>query len=70
MKLALNSFVGSAMALVGLIAAYVLSGDQTFDLPVLMSLALPAGLVPAFGCSPGWWLGKLSRVPNSSIFQL
>jgi NADH-quinone oxidoreductase subunit M len=35
MKLALYSFVGSAMVLIGLIAAYVLSGAQTFDLPAL-----------------------------------
>lgn len=32
MKLALYSFVGSAMVLVGLIAAYVVSGARTFDL--------------------------------------
>ncbi len=32
MKLALYSFVGSAMVLVGLLAAYALSGGQTFDL--------------------------------------
>ena len=32
MKLALYSFVGSAMVLVGLIAAYVLAGARTFDL--------------------------------------
>src|SRR5207302_6177703 len=31
-KLALYSFVGSAMVLVGLIAAYVFAGAQTFDL--------------------------------------
>ena len=34
----------------------------------LVSLALPAGLVIAFGCAPGWLLGKLSIVPNSSVF--
>src|SRR4051812_49171462 len=31
MKLALYSFIGSAMVLVGLIAAYVVSGAQSFD---------------------------------------
>jgi NADH-quinone oxidoreductase subunit M len=91
-KLALYSFVGSAMVLTGLIAAYVLSGAQTFDLLVqagplaahpfpvafqhwvfllvLAGLSVPAGLVIAFGCAPGWLLGKLSVVPNSSVCQL
>src|SRR5881394_2848638 len=32
MKLALYSFVGSAMVLIGLIAAYVIAGGKTFDL--------------------------------------
>src|SRR5207342_1428676 len=32
MKLALYSFVGSAMVLVGLIAAYVVAGAKSFDL--------------------------------------
>jgi hypothetical protein len=31
---------------------------------------LLAGLVIAFGCAPGWLLGKLSIVLNSSGFQL
>jgi NADH-quinone oxidoreductase subunit M len=35
MKLALYSFVGSALVLVGLIAAYVVAGAQTFDLTEL-----------------------------------
>src|ERR1700677_819896 len=35
MKLALYSFVGSAMVLVGLIAAYVVAGARTFDLAEL-----------------------------------
>src|SRR3954453_17815505 len=35
MKLALYSFVGSAMVLIGLIAAYVISGGKTFDLQEL-----------------------------------
>jgi NADH:ubiquinone oxidoreductase subunit 4 (subunit M) len=89
MKLALYSFVGSAMVLIGLIAACVLSGAQTFDFRALyaagppagatpfrppgsapLTVALPAGLVIAFGCAPGWLLGKLSLVLNSSAFQL
>src|SRR5947207_5473537 len=32
MKLAIYSFVGSAMVLIGLIAAYVIAGGKTFDL--------------------------------------
>lgn len=36
----------------------------------LLSIALLAGIVIAFGCEPGWLLGKLSVVLNSSIFQL
>src|SRR5439155_21091568 len=35
MKLALYSFIGSAMVLVGLIAAYVVSGAHSFDLAEL-----------------------------------
>ncbi len=35
MKLALYSFVGSAMVMIGLIAAYVLAGAKTFDLATL-----------------------------------
>jgi NADH-quinone oxidoreductase subunit M len=44
MKLALYSFVGSAMVLVGLIAAYVVSGARTFDLTELAKGPFP----PAF----------------------
>src|SRR5688572_14065901 len=44
MKLALYSFVGSAMVLVGLIAAYVVSGAQTFNLVELAKYSFP----PAF----------------------
>ncbi len=44
MKLALYSFVGSAMVLVGLIAAYVVSGAGTFDLTELAKFPFP----PAF----------------------
>ena len=42
MKLALYSLVGSAMVLVGLIAAYVVSGAQTFDLTELAKYHFPA----------------------------
>jgi NADH-quinone oxidoreductase subunit M len=41
MKLALYSFVGSAMVLVGLIAAYVLAGAKTFDLVQLAQHTFP-----------------------------
>jgi NADH-quinone oxidoreductase subunit M len=44
MKLALYSFVGSAMVLVGLIAAYVVAGTGTFDLTELAKFPFP----PAF----------------------
>jgi NADH-quinone oxidoreductase subunit M len=42
MKLALYSFVGSAMVLVGLIAAYVVAGAGTFDLTELAKFPFPA----------------------------
>jgi NADH-quinone oxidoreductase subunit M len=42
MKLALYSFVGSAMVLIGLIAAYVVSGSQTFDLVELAKYHFPS----------------------------
>jgi len=42
MKLALYSFVGSAMVLVGLIAAYVVAGGKTFDLVELAKYPFPA----------------------------
>jgi len=42
MKLALYSFVGSAMVLVGLIAAYVVAGTKTFDLAELAKVPFPA----------------------------
>jgi len=41
MKLALYSFVGSAMVLVGLIAAYVVSGGHTMDLTELAKFPFP-----------------------------
>ncbi|MBX3747459.1 MAG: NADH-quinone oxidoreductase subunit M [Verrucomicrobiae bacterium] len=47
MKLALYSFVGSAMVLVGILAIYVAAGQQTFDLVRLSE----AGLTAAF---QGW----------------
>jgi NADH-quinone oxidoreductase subunit M len=42
MKLALYSLVGSAMVLVGMIAAWVVAGGQTFDLVTLSQHAFPA----------------------------
>lgn len=41
MKLALYSFIGSAMVLVGLIAAYVVSGAQTFNVLELAKYPFP-----------------------------
>src|SRR6266513_350998 len=41
MKLALYSFVGSAMVLIGLIAAYVVAGAKTFDLMELAHFPFP-----------------------------
>lgn len=41
MKLAIYSFVGSAMVLIGLIAAYVVSGEHTMSLTVLAGHAFP-----------------------------
>src|SRR5688572_29147618 len=41
MKLALYSFIGSAMVLIGLIAAYVVSGAQTTNLLVLATFSFP-----------------------------
>ncbi len=42
MKLALYSFAGSAMVMIGLIAAYVVSGAQSFDLLDLAKQTYPA----------------------------
>ncbi|HXR08374.1 MAG TPA: NADH-quinone oxidoreductase subunit M [Candidatus Acidoferrum sp.] len=42
MKLALYSFAGSAMVMIGLIAAYVVSGAQSFDLLDLAKQSYPA----------------------------
>ena len=44
MKLALYSFVGSAMVLVGLIAAYVIAGARTMDLVELAAFPFPHGM--------------------------
>jgi len=41
MKLALYSFVGSAMVLIGLIAAYVIAGAKTFNLVELAKFEFP-----------------------------
>ncbi len=41
MKLALYSFVGSAMVLIGLLAAYVISGAHTFNLADLAAYPFP-----------------------------
>ena len=41
MKLALYSFVGSAMVLIGLIAAYVVTGARTMDLVQLVQFSFP-----------------------------
>jgi NADH-quinone oxidoreductase subunit M len=43
MKLALYSFVGSGMVLIGLIAAYVVSGAQTMNLVELAKYPFPSG---------------------------
>jgi len=67
MKLALYSFVGSAMVLVGMIAAYVvaghLTGRYTFDLTALAQVHFPAGfqrwafplVFVGFGILAGLW---------------
>ena len=52
MKLALYSFVGSAMVLVGLIAAYVVAGGHTMNLLELAQVRFPAEF-PALGVPAG-----------------
>ncbi|MHB1699893.1 MAG: complex I subunit 4 family protein [Acidobacteriaceae bacterium] len=42
MKLALYSFIGSAMVLIGMVAAYVVSGAKTMDLIALSRFPFPA----------------------------
>jgi len=48
------------------------AGSKPFCPPyaALLPIALLAGLVIAFGCAPGWLLGQLSMVLNSSAFRL
>src|SRR5258708_13074388 len=46
MKLALYSFVGSGMVLIGLIAAYVVAGGTTFDLVELAKFPFPEPFPP------------------------
>jgi NADH-quinone oxidoreductase subunit M len=63
MKLALYSFVGSAMVLVGLIAAYVLAGAKTMSLLELAKYPFPHGfqmwafplVFVGFGILAGLW---------------
>jgi NADH-quinone oxidoreductase subunit M len=45
MKLALYSFVGSAMVLVGMVAAYVMAGAHTMSLEALATFPFPAHFV-------------------------
>ena len=46
MKLALYSFVGSAMVLIGLIAAYVVSGAHTMNIALLSQFPFPLHFHP------------------------
>jgi len=63
MKLALYSFVGSAMVLIGLIAAYVVAGARTMDLVELARFHFPYGMqlwafplvFVGFGILAGLW---------------
>jgi NADH-quinone oxidoreductase subunit M len=63
MKLALYSFVGSALVLVGLIAAYVMAGAHSFDLTELSRQVYPASfqfwafpvVFIGFGILAGMW---------------
>ena len=63
MKLALYSFVGSAMVLVGLIAAYVVAGSKTMSLVELAHFPFPQGfqlwafplVFVGFGILAGLW---------------
>lgn len=63
MKLALYSFVGSAMVLVGIIAAYMVAGGKSFDLLDLAKAPFPAGfqlwafplVFVGFGILAGLW---------------
>ena len=63
MKLALYSFVGSAMVLIGLIAAYVVAGSKTMDLVQLAQFPFPVHfqmwafplMFVGFGILAGLW---------------
>jgi NADH-quinone oxidoreductase subunit M len=63
MKLALYSFAGSAMVLVGLIAAFVVAGGKTMDLSELVKFPFPLGfqmwvfplMFAGFGILAGLW---------------
>jgi NADH-quinone oxidoreductase subunit M len=63
MKLALYSFVGSAMVLIGLIAAYVVAGAKTMDLAQLSQFPFPVHfqmwafplVFAGFGILAGLW---------------
>jgi NADH-quinone oxidoreductase subunit N len=46
------------------------SGSKIFHAPAaaLLPILFLAAIVIAFGCAPGWLLGKLSIVLNSSSF--
>jgi NADH-quinone oxidoreductase subunit M len=63
MKLALYSFVGSAMVLIGLIAAYVIAGARTMDLVQLSQFPFPVHfqmwafplVFAGFGILAGLW---------------
>src|SRR6202044_1273145 len=63
MKLALYSFVGSAMVLIGLIAAFVVAGARTVDLGQLAQAPFPGHfqmwafplLLVGFGILAGLW---------------
>jgi NADH-quinone oxidoreductase subunit M len=63
MKLALYSFIGSAMVLVGLIAAYVVAGARTMSLVELAQCSFPQGfqfwafplVFVGFGILAGLW---------------
>ena len=67
MKLALYSFVGSAMVLIGLIAAYVVAGAKTMNLVDLAQFPFPAAFsnvgVSISVCRI-WNLGRLMAIPH------
>ena len=67
MKLALYSFVGSAMVLIGLLAAYATSGSHSTGLVALANANLPVKL-PDVGVSAGvcrvWDPGRPVAIPH------